>query len=137
MTSISAIRPTHQMPALRRRRQGRQSWQAGAAAEDQVARHYTRAGAAIRASRYKTAEGEIDLIAELDDVLVFVEVKHRKSVTGFDAPISRRQWQRLEAAALSFMQEQGEIRFCRFDVALTDRHGGFRIIENAHCSDSF
>lgn len=135
------IQPTHRGPCLRRKTRGRQSYLAGQSAEDQVARHYRRMGGAVLGKRCRTPEGEIDLVADLNGVLVFVEVKQRRTAALPDAPVTRRQWRRLENAALHYMADHqrrtGEMPFCRFDVALTGRDGSFRVIENARSFDSF
>lgn len=107
--------------------------QVGLAAEDQVARLYADRGATILARRHRSPAGEIDLIVLLHGILIFVEVKRRK--TGdFDGVIPERQWRRLEQAATAYIfdaQTKGVIHGCRFDAALIGPDGTCRIIENA------
>lgn len=129
-------------PAARARRQwsGRRNHLSGDAAEGQVAAHYRRAGAGILERRLRTPEGEVDLIAERDGILIFVEVKRTRRVAGFESPVSDRQWRRLENAALHYMMgrqvETGVQPFCRFDVALVGPDGSLQIIENARSFDA-
>ena len=127
--------------ARRRYHRGRQNHFSGASAEDQVARIYQRKGATIRDRRCRTPEGEIDIVTQFGDILVFVEVKKRKNAAISDASVSPRQWQRLENAALHYMmqyqKETGVQPFCRFDVALAGRDGAVQIIENARSFDAY
>ena len=120
---------------------GRQNHFCGASAEDQVARLYRRQGATIRDRRCRTPEGEIDIVTQIGDILVFVEVKKRKNAAVSGASVSARQWQRLENAALHYMmqfqKETGVQPFCRFDVALAGRDGAIEIIENARSFDAY
>ncbi len=129
--------PTHVAPALRRK--GRQRHFAGHAAEDQVARHYREMGGAVLSQNCRTPEGEIDLIAQHGEVLIFIEVKQRKRLNSFDNPISNHQWRRLENSALhyitTFVKETGVHPVCRFDVALMGHDGNVQIIENARSFD--
>lgn len=138
---------THDPPApmpdwaggARRARRGRQSYHAGLAAEDAAARAYLRRGLPVLARRRRTPHGEIDLVVRDGDHLVFVEVKRRKRLHGFDSPISDRQWNRLGCAALHFMLENGDVTrdqpVCRFDAALVGPDGQVQIIENARTFD--
>lgn len=120
------------------RHRGRMSWQSGVAAEQATARHYQARGGTVRAERFRTAEGELDLVIDLHGVLVFVEVK-RRSAQHADSPISERQWQRLANAALQYMvtiqNETGVQPSCRFDVVLVGQDGRLRVIENARSFD--
>lgn len=129
--------PFSPVPA-RRRHRGRSNWQSGIAAEEEAARHYQAIGGIVRARRLRTGEGELDLVVELNDVLVFVEVKRRR-VEYPDSPISERQWQRLANAALQYMvtlqNKTGVQPSCRFDVVLAGQDGRLRIIENARSFD--
>ena len=133
--------PTPARTRARRCHHGRRNFFSGAAAEDQVAREYQRHGTKIRARRCRTPEGEIDIVGQIGDILVFVEVKKRKNNKIPDASVSPRQWQRLENAALHYMmqyqRETGIQPFCRFDVALTGQDGAVQIIENARSFDAY
>jgi putative endonuclease len=61
-------------------------------------------GYRILAQRYKTPVGEIDLIGSKGRLLIFVEVKSRRSRLKLEQPVSARQRRRIERAALSFIQ---------------------------------
>lgn len=127
--------------AMRQRnvRRGRRNHQSGLAAEAAVARHYDFRGATVLGQRVRTPEGELDLIVRSDDVLVFVEVKKRSRRDLCDSPVSRKQWARLEKAALHYMvsvqDETGVQPVCRFDVALMAPDGSIDVIENARSFD--
>ena len=100
---------------------------------------YLRKGAKVLGQRVRTPEGELDLIVESGDVLVFIEVKKRRYSQSCDSPISRKQWSRLEKAALHYMMDiqnaTGVQPSCRFDVALMGPDGSVEIIENARSFD--
>lgn len=77
------------------------------------------AGLRILARRFRTRTGEIDLVAEDGDLLVFVEVKTRR-LQGYGAPaeaVTALKERRIAATALVFLQRHGWLdRRCRFDV---------------------
>lgn len=89
-----------------------------------------RQGYAILATRYRTRFGEIDIIAEHAGVLVFVEVKTRRSSahgSAVDAvsPVKRR---RVAAMALDYLAWAGRLEApCRFDVVAIDGIGTHRM----------
>lgn len=118
----------------RSRLRGRMSAHAGRAAEEVALRAYLRKGAHLLAERLRYPEGELDLVLMHGTVLVFVEVKLRKSLEGWDSPISAHQWHRLEAAASQYIvvhqADTGIQPICRFDVALVSHDGAVQIIEN-------
>lgn len=62
------------MPHINRRSQGK-------AGEDIAANYLEREGLKILERNYRFERGEIDIIAEEGDELVFVEVKARRSTT--------------------------------------------------------
>ena len=75
-------------------------------------------GYKILSKRFKTKLGEIDLVVQKKDVLVFVEVKNRKSLSDALGVVDRRTQQRIVNAAKLFVQKhpsEGRRGF-RFDV---------------------
>ena len=70
-------------------------------------------------SNYRCKCGEIDLIMEYKQILVFVEVRYRKNSrygSGADT-IDLRKRKKLLASATHFLQSKKMFnRFCRFDV---------------------
>jgi putative endonuclease len=100
----------------------------GRAAEDAATRFLTRAGLAVVERNVRFGEGEIDLVCRDDGVLVFVEVKCRR--TGWDdGPAAAVSWQkrrrltRLAQRYLKWRRLDG-VR-CRFDVvSVTLDEGG-------------
>ncbi|MBM3242581.1 YraN family protein [Candidatus Poribacteria bacterium] len=76
-------------------------------------------GYQIIEQNYRSAWGEIDLIAQDGDVLVFVEVKTRCSLK-FGAPqvaVTNSKQRKMSKAALEYLQERDGFDYvCRFDV---------------------
>lgn len=66
-----------------------------------------RCGFVLVKSRYKTNFGEIDLIVENEEqkLLVFVEVKRRKTIYDYDCVISQNQWHRIYNSAEKFLSD--------------------------------
>lgn len=116
---------------------GRTSFHAGLAAESVVLLHYQREGSALLAERWRGSAGEIDLVFQDDDVIVFVEVKKSATFAQAAARVSIRQQQRIFAAAQEFLSSQpaGLLTATRFDAALVDNLGKVEIIQNAFTGD--
>ena len=95
----------------------------------------TTRGADIRTAwrRWRGAGGEIDLIAEDGEGLIFIEVKKARSHAQAAERLSRRQIDRIHASAAEYLGRMplGQLTDCRFDVALVDEGGRVEIIENA------
>jgi putative endonuclease len=97
-----------------------------------------RRGYAISAIRYRTRFGEIDIVSSLGNVVVFVEVKARRSRAygGAAEAVSPRKRRRIAAMALDYLAWAGRLESpCRFDVVAIDGIGTssmtVRVIENA------
>jgi len=116
-----------------KRLQGARAYQAGLAAEESVARHYARRGHPIARRRWRGRAGEIDLIAEDGDALIFVEVKQSRSFDSAMEHLTPRQVQRLASAAEEYLGQmpRGQLTDIRFDVALVNGRGEMRVLENA------
>ena len=91
----------------------------GKLGEELAVADLTRRGYAILARRYRTQHGEIDIVAEDGETLVFVEVKCRADAefgTAAEAvtPDKQRRLARMARFYLSEMRVRD--RSCRFDV---------------------
>ena len=88
-------------------------------------------GYRIVARNHRCPRGEVDLVAEQGDLLVFVEVRTR-ATSAFGAPeetVGDRKQQRLVRAARDFLARwRGPPRGARFDVvAVVDHPAGPRL----------
>ena len=109
------------------------AFHAGVAAEGIVARDYEYRGFGIVCNRWRGKGGEIDLVAQDGDGLIFIEVKQSRDFEGAAASLSARQMRRIYSCADEFLgtQPRGNFTEVRFDVALVNGHGETQIIENA------
>jgi putative endonuclease len=91
----------------------------GKKGERHAARYLKRIGFKVLAMNYRTAGGEIDIIAREKDILAFVEVKTRTTAS-YGIPqeaVDLRKQRQLIRAARAYLQEIGETSIpCRFDV---------------------
>ena len=98
-------------------------------------------GYAILATRYRTRFGEIDIVSEHNGVLVFVEVKARRSRRGSAVDgVSHGKRRRVAAMALDYLAWTGRLDSpCRFDVVAIDGIGTsemtIEVIESAWVMD--
>jgi len=111
----------------------------GALGEKIAAEHLANLGYLIRERNFRTREGEIDIIAEKDDFLVFVEVRTRRSQS-FGTPeesVTARKRERLIALAQAYMEGRDDLPLSwRIDVVAVEltRDGKvirLELIENA------
>lgn len=110
----------------------------GAAGEDLVAEYLQKQGFKIIARNYLKKYGEIDLIAELGEVLAFIEVKTRareyENITGI---ITFTKQKKMIKVAKAYMgQHNVTDKVCRFDVAFIQTVDGVQeisYIPNAFC----
>lgn len=109
------------------------AYEKGLAGENAARSYLERAGMRFLQSRYRTQAGEIDLIMEKGDVIVFVEVKTRplgKSGQGLEAVTPPKQKRLLKAAAAYLVKNGLWERPIRFDVVEVTLDG-IRHVENA------
>ena len=101
----------------------------GAAAEALAARHLETHGLRVIGRNLRWPDGELDLVCEHGDTLVFVEVRLRRDARfgGAAASVGRTKQARLIRAAQHYLAEHGRRarqRPARFDVvALSGLHG--------------
>lgn len=75
----------------------------GAAAEDWVAAQLHARGVQIRARNYRCRLGEIDLIAEHENTLIFIEVKTRKQLDRARASVDHHKQRKLRLTAAHYL----------------------------------
>jgi putative endonuclease len=84
--------------------------------ERAAARYLRRAGMRIVTRGYDTLWGEIDLVARDGEIVVFIEVKTRRTGVPAEAVTPEKQ-RRLTMAALHFLRSHDLLeQRCRFDV---------------------
>lgn len=91
----------------------------GKLGEESVCRYLTERGYTIAARNYRIKGGEIDIIAENGDYIVFVEVKSRRPnslVSGFEA-VNKRKKGLIIRAASDYCCKHPNMLQPRFDVA--------------------
>ena len=95
-------------------------YQKGIWAEWRAAAYLRLRGYKLRARRYKTPLGEIDLVVERGQTLVFVEVKLRGSLDGAAEAIDLRNQRRVRAAAELYLQAHPQYNHhdMRFDALI-------------------
>ncbi len=93
----------------------------GAAAEQQALNYLCSRGLKLRERNYRCRGGELDLVMEEGDALIFVEVRFRRSERfgGAAESIDRHKRERLWLAAQHYLQRYRlERKACRFDVVV-------------------
>jgi uncharacterized protein (TIGR00252 family) len=96
----------------------------GNRAESLVAHSLEKHGFKVLERNYKQPFGEIDVIAQKDELLVFVEVKMRqKSYFDLAELITPSKQHKIIATAETYLaQHNYHDKTCRFDVALVEMH---------------
>ncbi|NUM77011.1 YraN family protein [candidate division KSB1 bacterium] len=91
----------------------------GSWGEQRAAEHLEKLGYTIIARNFRHGHGEIDLVADDNGTLVFVEVKTQSSEAMGEAFnwVTRRKQRQIGRVALAYLTaNQIENRDCRFDV---------------------
>ena len=96
----------------------------GDAREAQARAFLIRAGLRFCAANVRYRHGELDLVMEHDEALVFIEVRYREphDFGGAAASVTLRKQGRIARAAASFLADHPHWanRPCRFDVVAID-----------------
>lgn len=105
--------------------------------ETVAADFYKKQGYKILIQNYYVAGGELDLVVEAEDVLIFVEVKTRSNEK-FGQPIEavhRQKQLHIQRAAIRYLEEnpvEKEVRFDIIEVIAKQRDGGFVVEKINH-----
>lgn len=90
----------------------------GQLAEDMACQYLQQQGLTLLQKNFHSRFGEIDLIMQHQQTLVFVEVRYRKNLDfgGPTASITLSKQAKIQKTALYFMQKKGREFNARFDV---------------------
>lgn len=105
----------------------------GKRGEDCAAKFLEAHGYEIVARNFRIRSAEIDIIARLNDVIIFVEVKARSNIRHglpAEAVTVRKQKKIIEAAGVFLQDENFADCACRFDVVEVFMHG--ELVEEIH-----
>jgi len=96
------------------------AFRAGLSAESRAALLLIAKGFRIRARRWKSPVGEIDIVARRRNLLIFVEVKTRERLDDAAEAVTLRNKQRVAAAAQAWLAVHPRDASCnmRFDAML-------------------
>ena len=100
-------------------------------AEARAAIHLQRAGCVVVGRNVKLAFGELDLIVRDGDVVVFVEVRKRKTRLDALESVGKRKQERLIRAAAAWLERNAPTARARFDVVAVTR------LDVHHVKDAF
>ena len=94
--------------------------------EDAVCGFLVRHGYRILKRNFTVRGGEIDIIAEKDDIIAFVEVKTREanSLVSAEEAVTYAKQRRIIKTAEAYLYGLAEPRSCRFDVAAVEMDKG-------------
>ncbi len=136
-------RPRPRRGAVRRADAGRRrAYHRGRRAELLCALWLRLKGYRILARRFRSAAGEIDIVARRGPVLAFVEVKARPTAAAGQWAIGPRQQRRLTRAAEAFLAARPDLAavtaggFVRFDVMIATPWRWPRHVVNAWWSSA-
>lgn len=113
----------------------------GRSGEEKAGKHLKKLGYRIIEKNFRTRFGEIDIIAEDGEYLVFVEVKTRTSsrfANPEDYVDERKQRKILKSAQIYLLQYSLNERKCRFDVVSvsdTDKDAKIEVFKDAFCAE--
>ncbi len=109
----------------------------GSKGEDFAAEYYRKLGFEIKERNFHCRGGEIDIIAEKGEYIIFVEVKSRgeNAICSPGEAVDERKQKKLSLAAMKYLSENESSKMTQFDVfevySANGRIYKFNRIENA------
>lgn len=92
----------------------------GQEGEEMAVRILEAKGYSILARNFRAGHAEVDIIAQKDKLVIFVEVKTRSSAVESDCGIDKKKVKLLAFAAAEFMYRNQLDLFMRFDAVLVE-----------------
>ena len=111
----------------------------GKKGEECVAQWLKQNGYVILARNYRVRSGEVDLIAQKNEVIAFVEVKCRTAhYFSLSEVVTKKKQEKIARAARFFIAEHANLLLSyRFDVALIEGENAVVYIENAFSVEQY
>lgn len=112
----------------------------GRMGEDFAAEVLEKQGYKILGRNVHSARGEVDLIAQKDQVLAFVEVKTRKHATFYPGSLAvtpEKQRRIIQTALLWLQGREDHGEQLRFDVFLVETDGRGQVLQYEHMEGAF
>jgi putative endonuclease len=96
-------------------------------------RHLQRQGLKLIQTNFRSKLGEIDLIMQDDNQIVFVEVRYRSQLHYGNSleTVNLNKQQKIIRTALFYLNERTEMQSCRFDVIAFSPNQQVKWIKNA------
>lgn len=115
----------------------RNSKSLGAHAEKIARAYLLRSGYTVLHTNFRVGHDEIDIIARIASILVFIEVKARSNASfGFpESAVDDRQQQAICRAAEEYMEQRAWNGPIRFDIISLEWHGNAHSLR--HFEDAF
>jgi putative endonuclease len=116
------------------------STEKGRKAEAQAVRYLERHGYRVLARNVRGGRGELDIIARMDDILVFVEVKAHKTRESSLEAVHRDKCERIRSAAQAWLMKHAQYARlqCRFDLLMLTPKQGLQVFPKfEHLQDIF
>lgn len=114
--------------------------QKGKLGEEAACRWLREQGYRIWKRNWRCRTGEVDVIAELEGFIVFVEVRSRSYVGSYGTPqesVDVRKMQQVRATAEVYLHTVGTKLQPRFDVIAVMLNGSGEIVSIEHISNAF
>ncbi|RUM93894.1 MAG: YraN family protein [Thiothrix sp.] len=110
----------------------------GNKAEQRALKYLLKQGLKHLESNFRSRYGEIDLILQDQETLVFVEVRYRKrqEYGGAASSVDRHKQRKLIKTGLTYLQKHSPEAICRFDIVAIQDKGPLEWIQNAFDSDA-
>lgn len=110
----------------------------GRRGEDLAVTYLKQIGHKILARNWRHKRAEIDIISEMEEIVIFVEVKTRSSTLfGYpEAKVTERKRQLMQQAALAYMTQNNSLLEWRFDIiaiVLVDNQPFIEHFKDAFC----
>ena len=111
----------------------------GALGEQTAAKFLRKNGYTIYSGNYKTSVGEIDIVAEKDNIICFVEVKTRKE-SGFSSPadaVDKKKQENIKSAAAAYISHYKVKNQVRYDIVEIFVTENYKVIDINHIINAF